>query len=366
MGAASCNALKLVQNRCVKTRSCSFVVDATVIVKKQFGGRGACFRRQRKFHRQSIPQYSTTYKCASLPNQFVYEAARITSCVPNYSMSFHFVAFTQCIWSLSRKKRNQKKHALNGNPEHYPGRLLGPGRRTHVVRRWRREGVPDFWIRSLWKEAGCSMPRIGQILRTSVATPQSAARASTVAVGPHFPEVHAGASCKRLRWSAGALRPLLTFRNTVTAERSCKRQMLFAPHVEQMRSKQHPEHNVIISRQQLLRETVVRRAGQWLEQWYPTTISQSTIGRIVDLSQQWNVRVENIIFPTPPDGNCLLYSIMACRKSPTHGAMVDLLWVSSLTVFMSRLKKRKPRISRTPSLSIMNNLVTWLRRAAYA
>ena len=92
--------------------------------------------------------------------------------------------------------------------------------------------------------------------------------------------------------------------------------MIFAPHVEQMRSKQHPEHNVIISRQQLLRETVVR-----LEQWYPTTISQSTIGRIVDLSQQWNVRVENIFLPTPPDGNCLLYSIMACRKPDSwrHG-----------------------------------------------
>ena len=136
-----------------------------------------------------------------------------------------------------------------------------------------------------------------------------------------FPEVHAGASCKRLRWSAGALRPLLTFRNTVTAERSCKRQMIFAPHVEQMRSEQHPEHNVIISRQQLLRETVVRRGGLWLEQWYPTTISQSTIGRIVDLSQQWNIRVENIIHPTPPDGNCLLYSIMACRKPDSwrHG-----------------------------------------------
>ena len=51
-----------------------------------------------------------------------------------------------------------------------------------------------------------------------------------------------------------------------------------------------------------------------IRQWHPTTISQTTFGRIVDLAQRWNVRVGNIILPTPPDGNSSLCSILACKK----------------------------------------------------
>ena len=52
-----------------------------------------------------------------------------------------------------------------------------------------------------------------------------------------------------------------------------------------------------IGRQQVSRETLLRRADLSFDQWYPTTISQTTIGRIVDLAQQWNVRVGNLNAP---------------------------------------------------------------------
>ena len=113
----------------------------------------------------------------------------------------------------------KRKHAENGNPIHYPGRLLGPGRPTDMVRRWKREGVPDHRIRTLFKDAGYSLPRISQILRASIALPKGAARAGSLEVRQHSPDVHSYASCKRLRWSAPALHTIPTARKTVTDDK---------------------------------------------------------------------------------------------------------------------------------------------------
>ena len=59
--------------------------------------------------------------------------------------------------------------------------------------------------------------------------------------------------------------------------------------------------------------SATRKAHQWFRHWSPTTLLGRTIDIIAHVAVTFKIPVEQLVLVTPPDGYCLMYSLMTAK-----------------------------------------------------
>ena len=122
----------------------------------KFSGRGAVFRKQPRtlLHRGRCPRHKQSdARIETLsPFQSLALCSFTTGCRPTFVIVNDNTI--QTLWTLSRRARNQKRHALNGNPSP-----------SQKVQQWFAERLPLEEVRQKLKSGGYSLSRVSPLLR---------------------------------------------------------------------------------------------------------------------------------------------------------------------------------------------------------